>query len=40
LLVETPCKIVEPYDNPIWEISNPSGREKREGRKNAYNNGN
>jgi hypothetical protein len=27
-LVKTPCKISEPYDNPLWEKSNLAERKK------------
>ena len=37
LWVKTPCKILEPYDNPFWEKSNPAERERREN--NAVNSG-
>ena len=32
LCVKTPCKILEPYDNPFWEKSNPAERRERERR--------
>ena len=33
VLLRSPCKISEPKDNPFWEKSNPSRREKEERKK-------
>ena len=40
MLLRTPYKVSEPYNNPFWEKSNPSGmREREKKEKNAVNSG-